>query len=150
VHTAEGGRDAPRGNPPHHAAAARLSAVATAAAAEARPRQLAVLSERRNPPRARERDHPPGAATIEAEQDHRQGRLCTQDNRSPSSHVVHIHAKTTLTVIFHRFDPTPVGKLGRSGSLDMQSSGHRSACVHRETASIRVVPEMSDPTSNLS
>jgi hypothetical protein len=27
------------------------------------------------------RGHPPGAAIVEAEQDRRQGRLCTQDNR---------------------------------------------------------------------
>jgi hypothetical protein len=31
-------------------------------------------------------------------------------------HWVHVHhAKTTLTVIFHRFDPAPVGRMARTG-----------------------------------
>ena len=51
--SAGGGRDAPRGNSPHHPAAARLSAVATAAAARcADPRALAASAERRKRRRA--------------------------------------------------------------------------------------------------
>ena len=70
------GREAPAGNSPHHPAAARLSAVATAAAAEADPGQLAAPAERRNPAaRSANRAILPGAAIVEAEQDHRQGRL---------------------------------------------------------------------------
>ena len=45
------------------------------AAAGADPKARAASAERRNPPRVRERGHPPGAAILEAEQDHRQGRL---------------------------------------------------------------------------
>jgi hypothetical protein len=49
---AEGEREAPAGNSPHHPAAARLSAVATAAAAGADPKAPAASVERRNPRRA--------------------------------------------------------------------------------------------------
>jgi hypothetical protein len=28
---------------------------------------------------------------------------------------VHVHAKATLTVIFHRFDPAPVGRMATTG-----------------------------------
>ena len=32
----------------------------------------------------------------------------------------HVHAKTTLTVIFHRFDPAPVGRMARTGRCRSQ------------------------------
>jgi hypothetical protein len=54
----------------------------TAADAEARAsRQLAALGERRNPPRERERGHPPGAAIVEAEHDHCLGSPAVSSRR---------------------------------------------------------------------
>jgi hypothetical protein len=82
AHTADAGRDAPAGS--HRTGRRPLSLVRkhTSAAAEARtpataPHRLSTAT----PPCVRERGHPPGAAIIEAEQDRRQGRLCTQANR---------------------------------------------------------------------
>jgi hypothetical protein len=74
--TAESGRDAPEGNPPHSAAAALLSAKAHVGGRRGTdPGQLAAPAGRRNPPRVREQGHPPGRVIVEAEQDHPQGRL---------------------------------------------------------------------------
>jgi len=33
---------------------------------------------------------------------------------------VHVHEKTTLTVIFHRFDPAPVGRMAKTGCCRSQ------------------------------
>ena len=38
---------------------------------------------------------------------------------------VHVHAKTTLTVIFHRFDPAPVGRMARTGLAASHAAGKR-------------------------
>jgi hypothetical protein len=64
-----------RGEPAAPVAAARLTAAAHGGGRQARtpgnsPHQLDAVV----PPRVRERGHPPGAAIVEAEQDHRQGR----------------------------------------------------------------------------
>ena len=72
----------------------------------------------------RGRGHPPSAAIVEAEQVHRQGRLCSQDNRSPSNDLVHVHAKTTLTVILPRFNPAPVGRIARLGLAPPSAAGN--------------------------
>jgi hypothetical protein len=45
------------------------------------PRQLTALTGQRNPSHWRERSHPPGAATVEAEQDHPQGAVRSQGNQ---------------------------------------------------------------------
>jgi hypothetical protein len=67
---------APAGDPSHRAAAALLSAKAHVGGRRGTdPDQLAALAKRRRPPRVRGQGHPPGAVIVEAEQDHRQGRL---------------------------------------------------------------------------
>jgi hypothetical protein len=78
AHTAGSGRDAPAGTRRTMRRPLALVRKPTAAAAEARtPAQLVAPAERRNPPRVREHSHPLGAAIVEAEQDHHQGRLCS-------------------------------------------------------------------------
>ena len=42
---------------------------------------------------------------------------------------VHVHAKTTLTVIFPRFDPAPVGRIARTG-LGHPDAGARGCRSH--------------------
>jgi len=72
------GRDAPAGTRRTTRRSLALVRKHTAAAAEVRtPGHCAASAEYPNPPRVRERGHPPGAVIVEAEQDHRQGRRCS-------------------------------------------------------------------------
>jgi hypothetical protein len=51
---------------------------------------------------------------------------------------VHVHAKTTLTVIFHRFDPAPVGKDGQdqpSGSSPVRLLADQTQVATKRNAS---------------
>jgi hypothetical protein len=109
-------RDAPAGNPPHQWRPLALPQQRTAAAARHGPRATrrtswTPLSRRACANGAILPARPllkPSKITVKA-------GLCTQDNRYRSSHQVHVHAKPTLTLIFHRFDPAPVGRTARSG-----------------------------------
>ena len=95
----------------------------TAAAAEARtPKQLAALAGHRNPPRVRERAilpaRPllkPSKITVKAVCDRRTTGHSQEDQAQ-------VHAKTTLTVVFHRFDSAPVGRMARTGLVPLVSS----------------------------
>lgn len=87
----------------------------TAAAAEARtPRQLAAPVERQTATRVRT-GHPLGAAIIEAEQDHPQGRCARKPTHTVKESPVNGHAKTALTLIFNHLQLTPVGRMTRLG-----------------------------------
>ena len=123
AHTAEGGRDAPAGNPPHQAAAARLTAVAHGGWRPRHGPQAATApAERRNPPRVRERGHPPARSLLKPSKITVKA-VC---DRRPTGHRRHdqvpVHAKTTLTVIFHRFAPAPVGRMARSDAGTIRAS----------------------------
>jgi hypothetical protein len=110
-----------RGNPPHHAAAARLTAKAHGGGRRGTdPGQLAVLAERRNPPRVRERAILPARALLKPSKITVKAACDRSTTATGQDDQVHVHAKTTLTVIFHRFYPAPVGRMARTGLASLR------------------------------
>jgi hypothetical protein len=101
------------------------------------PRQLSAAT----PPRAREQAilpaRPflkPSKITVKAVC-HRRPTGDGQDDQ------VHVHAKTTLTVILPRFDPAPVGRTARTGlALQVQEESAATAPISDTTAANRKRP----------
>jgi hypothetical protein len=131
--TAESGRDAPAGNPLHHAAAARLTAKAHGGGRRGtNPGQLAA------PAGHRTRRVCANAAILPAWALLKPSKITVKAvrDRSPTSDCqgdqVHVHAKTALTVIFHRFDSAPVGRMARTGLGPLQVQQEIAATAPRD------------------
>ena len=120
THAAGSGRDAPAGNSPHYAAAASLTVAAHGGGREARtpgssPHRLGTAMGRACANGAifgARSLLKPGKITVKA--------VCARRTTASGQDQVHVHhAKTT--VIFHRFDPAPVGRMAGSGRYRSRS-----------------------------
>jgi len=133
------GATRPAGNPSHDATATRLSAKAHGGGRRgtdpsSSPHRPSAASRRAYANRAilpARRLLKPAKIAVKAVRDR-------QANRSPSSHMVHVHAKTTLTVISPRFDPAPVRTMARTGLGP--SKYNRKAQLPRRTKSYVMHP----------
>jgi hypothetical protein len=145
------GRACARGNPPHHPAAARITAAAHGGGGQGtspgssphtwspQPRREcangAILPARSLLKRARSPSRPSVTA----------GQPATGQGDQ-----AHVHAKTTLTVIFRRFDPASVGRMARTGlSLPGASSGTPPRSETSRTAQLSWQPATSTTNRRL-
>jgi hypothetical protein len=82
------------------------------------PGLFAAPAGRRNPPRVREQGPSSRRGPLLKPRNLIVKAVCDpRTTASGQGHQVHVHAKTALTVIFHRFNEAPVGRMARAESI---------------------------------